>query len=125
MRLRGVTYNRKNDGKRQVGVVAEEVAAVIPEIASFNGREVQGVDYSRLSAVLIQAIKEQQKEIAGLQGELQKQRAEQRVGAGKKSEACTAKSLEYGGARLERKGDAHRPQAICASSSGRQLDRAQ
>jgi polyhydroxyalkanoate synthesis regulator phasin len=45
-----------------VGVIAEEVGEVVPEIVSWekNGKDAQGVDYSRLTALLIEATKEQQ-----------------------------------------------------------------
>jgi polyhydroxyalkanoate synthesis regulator phasin len=52
----------KASGKHEVGVIAEEVGAVVPEIVSWekNGKDAQGVDYSRLTALLIEATKEQQ-----------------------------------------------------------------
>jgi hypothetical protein len=61
-RLRGVSYDLKKSGKHEVGVIAEEVVAVVPEIVSWdkNGKDAQGVDYSRLTALLIEATKEQQ-----------------------------------------------------------------
>jgi hypothetical protein len=60
--LRGVSYDLKASGKHEVGVIAEEVGAVVPEVVSWekNGRDAQGVDYSRLTALLIEATKEQQ-----------------------------------------------------------------
>jgi len=60
--LRGVSYDLKETGKHEVGVIAEEVGAVVPEIVSWekNGKDAQGVDYSRLTALLIEATKEQQ-----------------------------------------------------------------
>jgi hypothetical protein len=60
--LRGVSYELKASGKHEVGVIAEEVGAVVPEVVSWDtkGKEAQGVDYSRLTARLIEATKEQQ-----------------------------------------------------------------
>ncbi|MBI2818694.1 MAG: tail fiber domain-containing protein, partial [Acidobacteria bacterium] len=68
MRLRGVSYDRQADGKHQIGVVAEEVAAVAPEVVGFDekGQEASSVEYGRLVALLIEAIKEQQAEIEEL-----------------------------------------------------------
>jgi len=59
--LRGVSYEKAN-GKHEVGVIAEEVGAVVPEVVTWdqNGKDAQSVDYSRLSALLIEATKEQQ-----------------------------------------------------------------
>jgi hypothetical protein len=63
-RLRGVSYDRKDTGKHEIGVIAEEVGAVVPEIVAYekNGKDARGVDYSRLTALLIEATKQQQRE---------------------------------------------------------------
>jgi hypothetical protein len=75
-KLRGVTYDWKDGGRKDIGLIAEEVGHVLPEIVSYeaNGVDAQSVDYQRIVAVLIEAIKEQDKEI----GELREQ-----VGASK------------------------------------------
>jgi hypothetical protein len=53
-------------------VIAEEVGQVVPEVVSFeqNGKDARGVDYSRLTALLIEAVKQQQREIRDLKSEL-------------------------------------------------------
>jgi hypothetical protein len=63
--MRGVSYDLQGSGKHEIGVIAEEVGQVVPEVVSFeaNGKDAQGVDYSRLTAVLIEAVKEQQRQI--------------------------------------------------------------
>jgi hypothetical protein len=60
--LRGVSYDLKDSGRHEIGVIAEEVGAVVPEVVTFeeNGKDARGVDYSRLTALLIEATKEQQ-----------------------------------------------------------------
>jgi hypothetical protein len=70
--LRGVSYDLKDSGKHEIGVIAEEVGAVVPEVVSYeeNGKDARGVDYSRLTALLIEAIKQQQREIRDLKSEL-------------------------------------------------------
>jgi len=75
-RLRGVSYDRKADGKHEIGVIAEEVGQVVPEVVAYeeNGVDAQGVDYSRLTAVLIEAVKEQQVQIRALQTEIEQLR---------------------------------------------------
>jgi len=72
-RLRGVSYVWKEDGKPNLGLIAEEVAEVIPEVVSFeeNGKDARAIDYSRLVAVLIEGMKEQQKTISDLQSRLE------------------------------------------------------
>jgi len=72
LRLQGVAFDWKASGKHDVGVVAEEVAAVIPEAVAFdsNQKEARSVDYGRLTALLIEAVKEQQKEIDSLKRQI-------------------------------------------------------
>jgi trimeric autotransporter adhesin len=74
--LRGVSYEQKSDGKRQIGVIAEEVGAVVPEVVTWeeNGQDARSVDYSRLTALLIEATKEQQELIRSQRKELDAQR---------------------------------------------------
>ncbi len=63
-RLRGVSYDLKANGKHEIGVIAEEVGAVVPEVVTWekNGKDAQSVDYTRLTALLIEAVKQQQQE---------------------------------------------------------------
>jgi trimeric autotransporter adhesin len=73
--LRGVSYDQKTDGKRQIGVIAEEVGTVVPEVVTWesNGKDARSVDYSRLTALLIEATKEQQALIQDQQAQLEAQ----------------------------------------------------
>jgi hypothetical protein len=72
--LRGVSYDSKANGKHELGVIAEEVGAVVPEIVTWekNGKDAQSVDYTRLTALLIEATKEQQRKFRQEQAELAK-----------------------------------------------------
>ena len=56
--LRGVTYTR--DEKESLGVIAQEVEKILPEIVLTADDEMgtKSVDYSRITAVLIEAVKE-------------------------------------------------------------------
>jgi len=76
-RLQGVSYDMKESGKHEIGVIAEEVGAVVPEVVSYeeNGKDARGVDYSRLTALLIEATKQQQREIRQQQTLLRTQAA--------------------------------------------------
>ena len=71
-RLRGVAFDWKQNGKHDIGLIAEEVGDVIPEVVSYeeNGKDATGVDYTRLTALLVEAIKEQQAQIGKLTTEL-------------------------------------------------------
>jgi len=73
-RLRGVSYDLKDSGKHEIGVIAEDVGAVVPEVVSYeaNGKDATGVDYSRLTALLIEAIKQEQREIVVLKSQFRK-----------------------------------------------------
>jgi hypothetical protein len=82
--LRGVRYDRKTDGKHEVGLIAEEVNQVVPEVVALNSNtgQVEGVDYSRLTSLLIEAIKSQQSEIRRLRiqiNKLQTHRSERNI----------------------------------------------
>ncbi|MDA2922964.1 tail fiber domain-containing protein, partial [Patescibacteria group bacterium AH-259-L07] len=75
--LNGVYFNWKADGKRDIGMIAEEVGAVIPEVVVYeeNGIDAKSLDYARLTTVLIEAIKEQgevhQAQIKALEAKIQ------------------------------------------------------
>ena len=71
--MRGVSYDLKDSGKHEIGVIAEEVGAVVPEVVSYekNGKDAAGVDYARLTALLIEATKEQQKLIQQQQDQIE------------------------------------------------------
>jgi hypothetical protein len=49
--------------KHQIGLIAQDVEKVIPEVVGKNKDDTLGVSYQHLVAVLIEAIKEQQQEI--------------------------------------------------------------
>jgi hypothetical protein len=71
--LRGVTYNRKGSDDTEIGVIAEEVADIVPEIINFTkSGEADSVSYGRITALLIEAIKEQQQQINELKALLGK-----------------------------------------------------
>ena len=76
--LRGVSYDLKANGKHEVGVIAEEVGAVVPEVVSWdqNGKDAQSVDYGRLTALLIEATKEQQALIREQQEQIRAQQTQ-------------------------------------------------
>ena len=68
-RLRGVYFNWKRDNTKGVGLIAQEVEKVFPELV--KGEEGnKGVEYGNLVAPLIEAIKEQQKQIEELKAKL-------------------------------------------------------
>lgn len=73
-RLRGVSFDWKETGRHDIGFIAEEVAAVVPEVVAFDDRGAQGIDYARLTTLLVEAIQEQQAEIDELRERLEARR---------------------------------------------------
>ena len=66
--LRGVTYTR--DEKKNIGVIAQEVEKILPEVVLTADDEMgtKSVDYSRLTAVLIEAVKDLSGRVKELEG---------------------------------------------------------
>ena len=67
MRMQGVYYKRNDveDAKEQVGVIAQDMETIVPEVVLTADDEMQtkSVDYGKLCAVLIESIKELKAEI--------------------------------------------------------------
>jgi len=64
--LRGVTYNWKDNTKdtaQQIGFIAQEVEKVFPQLVKTDEKGMKSVAYSNMVPVLLEAIKEQQKQI--------------------------------------------------------------
>jgi trimeric autotransporter adhesin len=74
--LKGVTWdwNDNADELQQslpnVGVIAQDVEKVLPELVTDRDNGYKGVDYAKLTGLLIEAIKEQQKEINDLKSKI-------------------------------------------------------
>ena len=82
LKLRGVNFYWKSEEEiktalgthekcqypetKQVGVIAQEVEEVVPEVVATDAKGFKSVDYSKLVPVLVEAIKEQQKQIEEL-----------------------------------------------------------
>lgn len=64
------SYPELKDNSRQIGLIAQQVQAYIPEVVRVNEDNEYAIDYSRLVPLLIAAIKEQQQTISTLQAEL-------------------------------------------------------
>jgi hypothetical protein len=72
-RLRGVSFDWKDSGKPSVGLIAEEVEKVVPEVVAYKDGAATGVNYASLVGVLVEAVKEQQQIAKEQQGRIQKQ----------------------------------------------------
>ncbi len=95
LQLRGVSYNFKpeklnnlNDTltilpsiypTTQIGLIAQEVEQVVPEVVSTNDHGLKGISYPNLTALIIEAFKEQNQTIDSLRNKIE--------------ECCKSKSL--------------------------------
>jgi trimeric autotransporter adhesin len=71
-RLHPITFTWKTDGKRDVGFGAEDVQKIEPLLVTLNSiGQVEGVKYDRITAVLVNAIKEQQQQLVAQQTQLE------------------------------------------------------
>ena len=60
-RLKPITFDWRDGGMHDLGLGAEDVAAIEPLLVNYNARgEVEGVKYDRIGVVLVNAVKEQQ-----------------------------------------------------------------
>lgn len=60
--LRGVSFRWKDNGNKNIGLVAQEVEQILPEVVKEDSG-LKSVNYSSIVGVLVEAIKEQQTEI--------------------------------------------------------------
>ena len=68
LQINGVTFNWRENNKPSVGIIAQEIEKVFPELV--NGENPKTVNYNGLIGLLIEAIKEQQTEINNLKDKL-------------------------------------------------------
>jgi len=62
-KLRGVNFTWTKDNSQDFGFIAQEVKNVVPEVVHTDSDGTSGVDYSRLTSILVEAVKEQQQQI--------------------------------------------------------------
>jgi hypothetical protein len=64
LQLAGKIYDRKDgSSKDEAGLIAEEVADVIPNLVYYKDGKPEGIHYTKLTAYLVEAVKELAKEI--------------------------------------------------------------
>ena len=73
MSMRGVTYNFKSrEDIAEVGFLAQEMKQTVPEVVYGNGDGNLGIDYAKITSVLVEAVKAQQAQIEELKDLLKK-----------------------------------------------------
>jgi hypothetical protein len=71
LKSRGVVYDRNDkESKNNIGFIAQELEEQFPELVSTDQEGRKGVMYQNMVAVLLEAVKEQQKEINELKSKL-------------------------------------------------------
>jgi hypothetical protein len=68
--LQGVRFNWINNNKPSLGLIAQEVEKVLPELVELGDDDLKRVNYSNMIGLLIEAIKEQQVRIEELERKL-------------------------------------------------------
>jgi hypothetical protein len=71
-KLRGVQYNKKGNNNKEIGVIAEEVVEILPQVVlkDYLGNATS-VSYGRLTALLIEVVKKQDEELISLRKEVE------------------------------------------------------
>ena len=67
-KLRGVEFDYIKNGRHSIGVIAQEVEEVLPDLVI--GDDPKSVAYGNLTAVLIEAVKELREEVSSLKQEI-------------------------------------------------------
>jgi hypothetical protein len=71
--LNGVSFTWKDTGKYSIGLIAQEVEKVFPQIVHSEGKEKsKSLNYNGMIGVLVEAIKDQQKQIEELKSQINK-----------------------------------------------------
>jgi hypothetical protein len=72
-KLKGVSYTwRDGHGGKEIGVIAQDIKSQFPELVSTNKDNFLTVDYPKLTAVLLEGIKEMKKEIETIKESLKR-----------------------------------------------------
>ena len=69
--LEGVNFQWKKNDKESMGLIANDVENIFPEIVSTDSEGLKQLEYGNLVAALVEAVKEQQKEIDSLKQEVE------------------------------------------------------
>jgi hypothetical protein len=68
IQIEGVYYNRIGEDVRKVGVIAQDIERILPEVVT--GTDLKSVSYGNIVGLLIEAIKELNKEVQELKGRI-------------------------------------------------------
>lgn len=66
LKIRGVEFNKIGESKKSIGVIAQEIEKILPEVVDTDVEGMKSVSYGNIVGLLIEAIKEQQLQIEEL-----------------------------------------------------------
>ena len=64
--LRGVEFEWKGTGKKEIGFIAQEIEKSEPTLSGSGANKMKTVKYGNVTALLVEAVKELRKEVAEL-----------------------------------------------------------
>jgi hypothetical protein len=71
LQMRGVEFDRIDiEGKHQIGFIAQEIEKIVPDVVS-ESNDIKSVSYGNITAILVEAIKEQQTQINTLKEQIE------------------------------------------------------
>lgn len=70
--LRGVSFTFKDTKSKSIGVIAQEIEEIMPEVVTTGPEGYKSVSYGNIVGLLIEAIKEQQTQINEIKEQLEK-----------------------------------------------------
>ncbi len=71
LQINGVNYKLKSKPGMKIGFIAQDIEKVLPEVVATDSEGMKSVDYAVVTAVLVEAIKEQQKMIDALKADVE------------------------------------------------------
>jgi hypothetical protein len=70
IKLRGVEFNKIGEDKKSIGVIAQEIEKILPEVVREDDKGMKSVAYGNITGILIEAIKELKAEIEELKKQI-------------------------------------------------------
>jgi hypothetical protein len=68
--LRGVEFNKIGEDKKSIGVIAQEIENILPEVVREDDKGMKSVAYGNITGILIEAIKELKSEVEELKKQI-------------------------------------------------------
>ena len=69
-KLRGVEFNKIGNNNKSIGVIAQEIEKILPEVVHTDNDGMKSVAYGNITGLLIEAVKELSKEVQELKNQI-------------------------------------------------------